>query len=106
MKTRFILEQAGGYTMKVKIIYRYREDDTGARFTSCMVFLYNKLNELPEHLNLQTATFAGFARCSPNDQFSKDTGRKLCLSRAIVTLSKRERKQFWENYHGDTYGKV
>lgn len=45
----------------------------------------------------------GESICSPKDNFCKDTGRKLSLSRAMGNLpedrmSKEERKEVWEAY--------
>jgi hypothetical protein len=45
------------------------------------------------------ALAAGIAVCSPQDQFNKNTGRKLALSRALSDMFSREERQlFWDAY--------
>ena len=43
---------------------------------------------------------SGFARCSWADNFSRDKGRKLSLSRALLkaNISKKDRTMIWEAY--------
>jgi len=36
--------------------------------------------------------------CSPKDNFCKETGRKISLTRAIAHLPKEERTQIWKDY--------
>jgi len=42
----------------------------------------------------------GLARCSPKDQFCKETGRKISLTQALRTLplTKAQRRQVWQSY--------
>jgi hypothetical protein len=41
----------------------------------------------------------GYAICSHRDQFNKNTGRKLALSRALSDVFTREERQlFWDAY--------
>lgn len=48
-----------------------------------------------------------YALCHPNDQYDKNTGRKLALTRALKCLTKdRElRKRFWNAYFAARNGK-
>lgn len=105
MKTDFDIKTYVSKTnFKIKVIYAYRRVADGSVRTSCLLFIYNGKNPLPEELNLQTATAAGFAKCIPTDQFCKDTGRKLVLARAMKgELAKMERVQVWEQYHDYKY---
>ena len=43
---------------------------------------------------------SGLTRCSVNDQFNKETGRKISLTRALekTNLTKSERAIFWQTY--------
>jgi len=49
-------------------------------------------------------TFCGFALCSNKDNFSRDTGRKISLARALKAsqIPKEERLKVWEAYRGMT----
>jgi hypothetical protein len=40
----------------------------------------------------------GIAICGPNDIFSKDTGRKIALSRALSLFNKKFRYVVWDKY--------
>ncbi len=40
----------------------------------------------------------GRAWCHENDNFCKETGRKLALTRAVKDLPKEQRKAVWEAY--------
>ena len=73
----------------VKWIYADKVD------TIC-VFLNTKT--LKEHIGITT--------CSKNDNFRRDTGRKLSLARARrnAGLSKEERKDLWECYRNTKPG--
>ena len=45
-------------------------------------------------------TTLGYANCSPRDNFSRRTGRKLALGRAMIThgISKPVRTELWQDY--------
>ncbi len=40
----------------------------------------------------------GYAHCHPSDNYSKETGRKLSLARAIKDLQKQHRRTIWQAY--------
>lgn len=48
--------------------------------------------------------YLGTSKCSLNDNFCKDCGRKISLSRALdkTTLSKEKRFKIWEEYRTAT----
>lgn len=52
----------------------------------------------------QISTFSAVSKCSPRDNFNKEVGRKLALSRALESetaraiLTKEDRKNVWEAY--------
>ena len=48
--------------------------------------------------NKEAKTFVGIARLSSKDQFVKEKGRKVSLTRAIHNLPKEDRKLVWETY--------
>lgn len=41
----------------------------------------------------------GYAWCSPRDQFTKETGRKIALARAIAGFPRTSRTLIWKTYH-------
>jgi hypothetical protein len=43
-------------------------------------------------------TLDGYAFCSENDNYEKNKGRKISLSRAIVDFPNNEREQIWKQY--------
>lgn len=49
-------------------------------------------------LSRGSVTSNGHALCSPNDNFNKDVGRKVSLSRALESFDKEERTHVWDNY--------
>ncbi len=102
---RFKVSTAVKY--RIKVLYSYRTGWNGSVCTTCLLFIYSDINTLPNDLNLQTASSAGFAKCIPSDQFSKDVGRKLVLARAMkdAQLSRESRTQIWEQYHDGKYNK-
>jgi hypothetical protein len=61
--------------------------------TVCTVVVRNKI-------------FQGIAKCSPEDKFSRDTGRKISLSKAMKKtsgeLSKVQRRNVWNAYRDMT----
>lgn len=44
-------------------------------------------------------THSGTARCAVSDKFSRNTGRKLSLTRAIASFPRGDRRLIWEAYH-------
>lgn len=50
--------------------------------------------------------FVGSALCSSNDNFDKETGRKISLRRAleVAGFDKNQRTFIWNMYHGRTVG--
>ena len=49
---------------------------------------------------------SGLASCSPRDQFNKNTGRKIALSRALDEIFTRDERQlFWDAYFAARNGK-
>ena len=52
-------------------------------------------------------TFCGYALCSNKDSFSRDTGRKISLARALKAsqIPKEERLKVWEAYRNMTVKK-
>lgn len=58
--------------------------------------------EIPQDDQLiPVGLFSGYALCSSKDKFSKETGRKLALRRALemVGFDKNERSYIWNLYH-------
>lgn len=41
----------------------------------------------------------GISRCSVEDRFNKETGRKISLKNAIKDLPRQERIEIWNAYH-------
>ena len=49
---------------------------------------------------------SGITLCSPQDQFNKNTGRKIALSRALDEIFARDERQlFWDAYFAARNGK-
>lgn len=42
---------------------------------------------------------SGFAACSMGDNFNRNLGRKLALTRAVKDLPKEQRRTIWNAYH-------
>lgn len=61
------------------------------RTTQCIV-LRRQSGDTP------TLLYSGLAVCSKRDNFNKETGRKLALTRAIERLSREERAAIWSTY--------
>jgi len=59
---------------------------------------YCTLKKLNEDGLILTISRRGVAKCSGRDQFSKNTGRKVSLKRAIKDFKQWERRKFWEAY--------
>jgi len=69
------------------------------RHTECKI--------LEKHDDREDLVFSsiGYARCHPDDNFCKETGRQLSLKKALEDgqFTKESRKQFWDVYK--TWGK-
>lgn len=80
----------------VEVRFWHGEDDDGCLMTSVDVFS----DLLPD------GQLFGTAYCHPNDQFSRKTGRKLALDRALYVLGDNEERlvprsftvPFWKEY--------
>jgi len=46
-----------------------------------------------------TPISTGNTTCSVKDQFSKNKGRKISMSRALAMFNRSEREQFWNEYN-------
>jgi len=82
-------------TDKVKVVFQHFFDTTdGARCTSCDIFPADKVDPLP------TQMAYGKARCSLEDQYNKETGRKISLARALKDgkYDSDQRTKIWEAY--------
>jgi hypothetical protein len=60
------------------------------RVTECEIYRYNGDQKI--------TTVKEQSYCSPRDQYCKETGRKLSLTRALKTFTASTRKLFWEAY--------
>ena len=47
----------------------------------------------------------GFSRCSRDDRFCRNKGRKLALGRALQAIPKSQRIHFWKAYFDTRHGK-
>ena len=57
--------------------------------------------EIPETVtgNVTSIKAVGIAFCHPVDQYDRNTGRKLALSRALHSFPREERAAFWIAYY-------
>ena len=81
---------------EVEIKFRYKVHNgislrTG--FTICKLYLNGKYMGF------------GWASCSDKDQFNKNTGRKVALSRALRSFDREFRKKVWRAYFNARHGK-
>lgn len=64
----------------------------------------NAYLDLAAHLTVcrlcegDTIIAQGFAACSELDNFSKEAGRKLALTRALRSLPRADRREIWARY--------
>ena len=68
------------------------------RYTHCELY---EILPGPDNEKPQTKLMCeGIARCSPLDNFNKEAGRKIALTRAIkvLELNRDEREVVWETY--------
>ncbi len=89
-----------------KIWFQYSKHD-GQRETVCLI------DDVKDGIAEAKATFAaGSSVCSSSDQFRKETGRKIALTRALRAAGavralcddKRFRKAAWEAYWARRHG--
>lgn len=71
--------------------FDYETAPDGRRVTTCTV-------EVGTPGNVRRSY--GAAACIPEDQFVKETGRKLALTRAIKHFTREVRGLIWQAYHG------
>lgn len=64
------------------------------RHTECKILTPIEDTEMPGFISI------GYAKCHPNDNFDKERGRQISLSKALedAEFSKEERKVFWDIY--------
>ena len=74
------------HTDSTKKMDGQRNRDTFKAITECYLYTGDKRLDI------------GLAGCSWEDNFSRDTGRKVSLKRAIATLPKKDRTMIWEAY--------
>lgn len=62
-------------------------------------------NDKQTHCNVldgETVVVTGIAQCAPQDNFSRATGRKVSLARALRSFDRDTRTKFWEVYFSKT----
>lgn len=42
---------------------------------------------------------AGVSKVGPKDQYCRNIGRKVSMTRALQVIAKEDRKTFWDAYH-------
>ena len=74
-------------------------DGKHPKATACWISLVSK--------NHKSDVAYGHAYCSVEDQYNKNRGRKLSLSRALkmLTADRNLRKRFWDEYFRVRHGK-
>jgi hypothetical protein len=87
-----MIVQFRGFTYKVDFKHLRNDGAWRASFTECHVTV-----------NDQPTGILGVACCVPQDQYKKETGRKLALGRALKQLfpgpiGKQARQHFWTAY--------
>ena len=100
----------GGKTMRVEygkesylVSFRHefpgKEEKDGYRKTVCEVYRLGPRKSVPPERELIST---GVATCSPLDQFQKEVGRKVSLTRALQetapSLNKDFRAAIWKTY--------
>jgi hypothetical protein len=87
--------------------WKRREPDKDA--TTCEIWLYCNTDEIQKRGNknirireIQDGAMVfvctGVAKLAKGDNFSKDKGRKVSMTKALKQFSKPSRKTFWEEY--------
>ena len=71
------------------VVFNYSTNERGGKVTKCLI------SQDREELVECSVT------CSKSDVFKKSKGRKLALTKVldILQLSKKERTEFWNQYH-------
>lgn len=74
----------------------YRDDRVISRGTFCAIF---RSDGLPDGV-YSGINFPSIAVCHPNDNFNKNTGRKIALKRALEQrgFDREDRTKFWQAY--------
>ena len=70
-----------------EVIFKHYKDAKGPYCTLCEIVNPDK-----------TLKSDAVAMCSPEDQFVRNTGRKIALGRALKAFTREERVLFWEAY--------
>lgn len=73
--------------LNAEVKWSYPERVSPARLTLCTVIFDEGEHE-----------FIGTAVCSKEDQFNREIGRKVSLSRALKQIPRSQRKPFWEAF--------
>ena len=86
----------GGVEYEIVFAYWTSADDDGGpvRRVGCSL----GQNAVIGGVKASVVANQGTARCHPNDNFSKEIGRKLALTRALAGFSKAERAAVWAVY--------
>lgn len=94
---RFRHTQEGG-PAKFSKLGKVREEEPLVRNTECKILQPIEGQEIPGFISI------GYARCHPNDNFSKEKGRQYSLKKSLEdgNFTKEQRAIFWEEYR--TYG--
>lgn len=71
-----------------EIVFKHYDDDAG-RITECNMI---------EDEDYEKPVSVGYAWCCPEDQFNRNIGRKLSMSRTIKDLPVETRTAIWEAY--------
>ena len=79
----------GNTTYSVRFTHQNEQSDIDIkpRFTKCKITVDG-----------EQFSGVGYAKVHPKDNFCKEKGRKMALSRAIKTWEKDYRTQVWEEY--------
>ena len=72
-----------------------KEGKKGYRRTVCQVYKLGPKESFPDKRELLNT---GVATCSPLDQFAKEVGRKVSLTRALQGSEKDFRTAIWKTY--------
>jgi hypothetical protein len=88
----------GNYDYRINFKHRIEIggfDDDNVNITFCTV---EKVETGKQFKDNPCTIGQGSAFCDPRDQFNKETGRKIALTRAVQNLDKNERKIIWTGY--------
>ncbi len=86
------------FSVKFTHVQDEAQDKTPIRHTECKI-LEKDSEDLSPDAKLGFVSI-GYARCHPNDNFSKETGRQMSLKKALDDgdFTKEARTVFWDNY--------